>query len=63
MTTVGGRAVQERLCSYYVNVGVEDPEPECKYNGCRFQHSLPEYLANKPPDLGQFKAVLWIQMY
>jgi hypothetical protein len=35
-----------------VDVGESDPDPVCKYTGCKFLHTT-EYLAMKEPDIGK----------
>ncbi len=39
-----------------MDVGESDPDPVCKYDGCKFLHTT-EYLAMKEPDIGEYREI------
>ncbi len=39
-----------------MDVGESDPDPVCKYTGCKFLHTT-EYLAMKEPDIGEHREI------
>ena len=43
---------RERLCNSLVDVRPGLDPPDCTFQGCKMQHDVKTWLANKPPDAG-----------